>query len=82
MSTAPSDDDNGGFRVLVNGEEQYSLWPASAPVPLGWTVAFGGADGGAPREACLEYVDRHWTDLRPRSLRDSMDREFPAATGG
>lgn len=37
-------------------------------VPEGWTVAFGGTEG-TTRQACLEYVEEHWTDMRPRSLR-------------
>ncbi|BBX62362.1 protein MbtH [Mycobacterium saskatchewanense] len=68
MSTNPFDDDNGAFLVLVNDEEQHSLWPAAASVPAGWRVAFGEAD----RAACLDYVERHWTDLRPKSLREAM----------
>lgn len=68
MSTNPFDDDNGAFLVLVNDEEQHSLWPAAANVPAGWRVAFGEAD----RAACLDYVERHWTDLRPKSLREAM----------
>ncbi|WP_434740509.1 AMP-binding protein [Micromonospora sp. SH-82] len=50
--------------VVVNDEEQYSLWPADRPVPDGWTTVFTGAV-----EACLEHVAEHWTDLRPASLR-------------
>lgn len=68
MSTNPFDDDNGAFLVLVNDEEQHSLWPVAAGVPAGWRVAFGEAD----RAACLDYVERHWTDLRPKSLREAM----------
>lgn len=68
MSTNPFDDEDGTFQVLVNDEEQHSLWPVFKPVPEGWTVAFGG-DAGTTRQACLEYVEQHWTDMRPRSLR-------------
>src|ERR1700744_1943278 len=49
MSLNPFDDDNGEFFVLVNNEEQHSLWPVFADVPPGWRVVFGGAD----RAACL-----------------------------
>ena len=73
MSTNPFDDEDGEFYVLVNDEEQYSLWPTFAEVPAGWRVVFG-AD---TRAACVEYVDREWTDMRPRSLREAM-----AAAGG
>jgi uncharacterized protein YbdZ (MbtH family) len=71
MSANPFDDESGTFYVLVNGEEQYSLWPTFKQVPGGWTVAFG-ADGGTTRQACLDYVDQTWTDMRPKSLRDRM----------
>ena len=68
MSTNPFDDENGNFYVLVNGEEQHSLWPTFAEVPEGWTVVFGEAG----RAECLSYVEEHWTDMRPKSLRDSL----------
>ena len=72
MSNNPFDDDNGRFLVLVNDEEQHSLWPAFADVPAGWTVVFGGAEG-TDRESALRYVDENWTDMRPRSLREHMN---------
>ncbi|WP_369226874.1 MbtH family protein [Streptomyces sp. R39] len=68
MSTNPFDDENGRFLVVVNDEEQHSLWPVFADVPEGWRVVFGEAS----RAECLEYVERNWTDLRPRSLREAM----------
>ncbi|MBQ1023759.1 MbtH family protein [Verrucosispora sp. WMMA2044] len=68
MSTNPFDDENGSFYVLVNDEDQHSLWPVFAEVPAGWRVVFG-ADVKA---ACLEFVEQNWTDLRPRSLREAM----------
>ncbi|WP_205873761.1 MbtH family protein [Mycobacterium camsae] len=68
MSTNPFDDDNGSFFVLVNGEEQHSLWPAFAEIPSGWRAAFGPAG----RAECLEYVERNWPDIRPKSLRDAL----------
>jgi MbtH protein len=64
VSTNPFDDENGTFYALVNDEGQYSLWPTFAAVPSGWTIAHGPAD----RASCLEHVETHWTDLRPRSL--------------
>ncbi|MEU6313621.1 MbtH family protein [Streptomyces sp. NPDC047014] len=69
MSTNPFDDPEGRFLVLVNAEDQHSLWPSFAEVPGGWTVAFGEDS----RAACLEYVEANWTDLRPRSLAASTD---------
>ncbi|MFD9888892.1 MbtH family protein [Amycolatopsis sp. NPDC059027] len=67
--TNPFDDADGTFKVLVNDEGQHSLWPAFADVPAGWTVAHGDDT----RAACLDYVERHWTDLRPASLIRAMD---------
>lgn len=63
--TNPFDDLEGRFLVLVNAEEQHSLWPTFAEVPSGWNVVFGEAS----REACLGYVEEHWTDMRPLSIR-------------
>ncbi|MEU8792998.1 MbtH family protein [Streptomyces sp. NPDC048643] len=68
MSTNPFDDEDGRFYVVVNDEEQHSLWPAFAEVPAGWRVVFGEA----ARAEALEYVESNWTDLRPRSLREAM----------
>ena len=52
--------------VVVNHEEQYSIWPADREVPAGWTpVGFTGAE-----DECLAYIDEHWTDMRPLSLRN------------
>ena len=64
MSTNPFDDADRPFLVLVNGEGQHSLWPSSAEVPAGWTVARGETD----RESALRFVDENWTDLRPRGM--------------
>jgi MbtH protein len=64
--TNPFDDTDGRFLVLVNEENQHSLWPEFADVPAGWTTVYGPEE----RERCLEYVRLHWTDLRPRSLAD------------
>ncbi|MFI6646895.1 MbtH family protein [Streptomyces sp. NPDC050529] len=69
MSTNPFDDPDGRFLVLVNGEGQHSLWPSFVEVPGGWTIAFDENT----REACLDFVETSWTDLRPRSLAASMD---------
>ncbi|MFI7099466.1 MbtH family protein [Streptomyces sp. NPDC050161] len=55
------------FRVVVNGEEQYSIWPAGREVPDGW---FEEGTSGS-REECLEHVERVWTDMRPLSLRQA-----------
>ncbi|MGW0389333.1 MbtH family protein [Streptomyces sp. NPDC003042] len=63
----PFDNPDGTFLVLVNDEGQHSLWPAFAQRPDGWTVAL--PEG--PREAALAYVEEHWTDMRPASLREA-----------
>ncbi|MGU3499369.1 MbtH family protein [Mycobacterium sp. C31M] len=68
MTTNPFDDDKGRFVVLVNDEEQHSLWPTFADVPDGWRVVFGEAD----RASCLDYIEQSWTDIRPKSLRDRL----------
>jgi MbtH protein len=53
------------YTVLVNHEEQYSLWLKSQPIPQGWRAT--GQEG--PKDACLAYVGKVWTDMRPLSLR-------------
>jgi len=68
MSTNPFDDSGdpgASFLVLVNGEEQHSLWPSFAPVPEGWTSVHGPAD----RASCLDHVRTHWNDLAPLGVR-------------
>jgi len=70
MSTNPFDDDTGTFLVLVNDEDQHSLWPAFADIPAGWRKVFGEAS----RAESLTYVEEHWTDIRPKSLREALDR--------
>ena len=65
MSSFLSDDDSYPCRVVVNDEEQYSLWPLNQAVPAGWRD--GGFEG--PRDQCLEYIGRTWTDMRPKSAR-------------
>jgi MbtH protein len=65
----PFEDESSTYRVLINDERQYSLWPTSTKVPAGWSVVVDGTT----REICLEYIDQHWTDMRPQSLRESME---------
>ena len=66
--TNPFDDQDGTFLVLVNDENQHSLWPEFAAVPDGWRTVHGPDT----RTACLDYVEREWTDLRPASLIKAM----------
>jgi uncharacterized protein YbdZ (MbtH family) len=65
----PFDDEQGTFHVLVNHEDQHSIWPTFAAVPDGWRIALRDAD----RAAALTYVEEHWTDMRPASLAAAMD---------
>ncbi|MFC9648544.1 MbtH family protein [Streptomyces sp. NPDC056937] len=69
MSTNPFDDTDGVFHVLVNDEGQHSLWPSFSPVPAGWTAALSGVD----RRTAIDFVEENWTDMRPRTLRETSD---------
>ncbi|MCI4061474.1 MbtH family protein [Micromonospora sp. R77] len=66
MTTNPFDDEDGQFYVLVNDEDQHSLWPTFADVPAGWRSVFGPAS----HAESLAYVEANWTDMRPNSLRE------------
>ena len=57
------------YKVVMNQEEQYSIWPADRENALGWNDA--GKSG--TKEECLAYIKEVWTDMRPQSLRDKMD---------
>ena len=57
------------YKVVVNHEEQYSIWPASRENPFGWQD--GGKSG--PKDECLAYIKEVWTDMRPLSLRKQME---------
>ena len=65
-----NDDEDFEYRVVLNQERQYSIWPVSAPVPQGWDD--GGKTG--TKAECLAYIGEVWTDLRPLSLRRAMDK--------
>ncbi len=54
------------FEVVLNDEAQYSLWPAHKPLPPGWATVGKRGD----EASCLAYIQRQWTDMRPRSLRE------------
>ncbi len=62
--TNPFEDENRAYLVLVNTENQHSLWPADLAVPAGWSTAFGAK----PRTDCLAYVEANWPDIRPASV--------------
>ncbi|MGE3875601.1 MAG: MbtH family protein [Parvibaculaceae bacterium] len=68
-TTNPFDDENGTFVVLLNEDEQYSLWPAHIDVPAGWRIVHP-ADS---RRACFDFIEGNWNDLRPKSLRKAME---------
>ena len=67
--TNPFEDSNDSYLALINDESQYSLWPAFVEVPAGWTVAYPEDT----RQACLDYINQHWTDMRPQSLINAMN---------
>ncbi|MER7169244.1 MbtH family protein [Micromonospora sp. NPDC000207] len=63
-----ADDDDRQYTVVINGEEQYSIWPVGRAVPDGWTEV--GVTG--QKAECLEHIKGVWTDMRPKSLRQRM----------
>jgi uncharacterized protein YbdZ (MbtH family) len=73
------DEDKTIYKVVINDEEQYSIWPDYRENPLGWKDA--GKVG--PKAECLAYIKEVWTDMRPLSLRKKMEelaRNPPAPT--
>jgi MbtH protein len=62
------DDDQRTWRVVLNHEEQYSIWPADRELPAGWREE--GKQGS--REECLAHIDQVWTDMRPLSVRRQL----------
>ncbi|AXK32686.1 MbtH family protein [Streptomyces armeniacus] len=69
MTTNPFEDPEGTYHVLVNDEGQHSLWPAFVEVPAGWERAVSDVS----RDDALQYINEHWTDMRPKSLVRAMD---------
>ena len=65
-------EDNEGpvYTVVVNSEEQYSIWPESKPVPAGWREAGKTGD----KQDCLDWIKEVWTDMRPLSVRRAMEK--------
>jgi MbtH protein len=61
------------YKVVINGEEQYSIWPADRQNAAGWRDA--GKSG--TKDECLSFIKEVWTDMRPRSLREKMDKGAP-----
>ena len=62
-------DENTIYQVVMNHEEQYSIWPEGKKIPDGWKAV--GKQG--PKDECLSYIREVWTDMRPLSLRKAMD---------
>lgn len=69
--TSCFDREDGMFRVLINHEEQYSIWPDWKAIPSGWRDT--GVLGS--KKNCLEYIEKVWTDMRPLSLRRFMEEQ-------
>ena len=64
------------YTVVINDEEQYSIWPTFRAVPAGWREV--GVSG--PKAVCLTRIDTVWTDMRPASLRRHMDEAASKAS--
>ena len=69
VSWMAAEEDNNIYIVVMNHEEQYSIWLEYKPIPEGWRQI---GQPGSKRE-CLEYINTVWTDMRPLSLRRQMD---------
>ena len=67
---AAEDEDTTVYAVVVNEEEQYSIWPDYKEIPAGWKVV--GKTGA--KADCLAYIAEVWTDMRPLSLRRQMEQ--------
>nr|WP_030345988.1 MbtH family protein [Streptomyces sp. NRRL S-1022] len=67
---AEEDTDERTYRVVLNDEEQYSVWLADRELPLGWRAE--GTEGS--RAECLAHIGTVWTDMRPLSLRRQMEQ--------
>ncbi|MBP2637848.1 MAG: MbtH domain protein [Firmicutes bacterium] len=67
----PFENEKGAYAVLINGEGQYSIWPAFLDVPSGWTVIYGEES----RQLCLDYINSRWTDMRPNSLKPQVQEQ-------
>ena len=72
--TSCFDREDGMFRVLINHEGQYSIWPDWKAIPGGWRDI--GVLGS--KKSCLEYIEKVWTDMRPLSLRRFMEEQSAA----
>ena len=62
------DSEDAIFQVVINEEEQYSIWPDYKAIPEGWRAV--GLTG--EKATCLAHIEQVWTDMRPKSLRDAL----------
>ncbi len=76
MSYEDEEEDTREYLVVVNHEEQYSIWFADRELPLGWTAV--GKRGS--KSECLDYIEEVWTDMRPLSLRKKMAEDAARST--
>ena len=72
--TNPFEDENASYHVLINDEGQYSLWPSFREIPQGWSAVLKSDT----RAACLDFINKNWTDMRPKSLIEHMKKESEA----
>jgi MbtH protein len=77
MTGYEQEDDRTIYEVVINHEEQYSIWPVDRDVPLGWKKV--GKSG--LKEECLDYIEEVWTDMRPLSLRKQMEEAAQNKSG-
>jgi MbtH protein len=68
MTDSGETEDTRAWQVVVNDEEQYSVWPFGKEVPAGWRVT--GARG--TKDKCLQHIGEIWTDITPRSVRERL----------
>ena len=73
----PFEDESAEFLVVINDEGQYSLWPTFRDIPDGWS-AIGSR---RTRQECLDYIEAHWTDMRPTSLVRQMESDAASRNG-
>ena len=64
-------EDTNIYKIIINHEEQYSIWPADKESPAGWQDE--GTSG--LKAECLAHIEKVWIDMRPKSLRDAMDKK-------
>lgn len=65
------EEDNIIYKVVVNHEEQYSIWPDYKEIPGGWKAV----NKSGSKQDCLDYIKEVWTDMRPLSLRRQMEQQ-------